>query len=117
MKLIKLISFVAVGVVVPCTITVTNSSALAGGVQIRTPNVEAITRSDGSVYINSRKTTVRVPSRRFWTPWSYWSLPWQNNVSDRHTARCNQTSYQSTSRVTASSRQIVQSSISHNTCK
>ena len=118
MKLIKLISFVAVGVVVPCTITATNNSALAGEVHIRTPNVEAMTGSDGSVYINSKKTTVRVPSRRrYWTPWNYWSLPWQNNVSDRHTARCNQISHRSTSRVTASSSQIVQSSISHNTCK
>ena len=118
MKLTKLISFVAVGVVIPSTITVTNSSALAGEVQIRTPNVEAVTRDDGSVYVNSGGTTVQVPSRRrYWIPWDYWHLPWQNNVSNRHTSKCNQTSYQSTSRVTASSSQIVQSSISRNTCK
>ena len=116
MKLTKLISFVAVGVVIPSTLTVTNS-ALAGEVQIRTPNVEAVTRSDGSVYVNSGGTKVQVPSRRYWIPWDYWRLPWQNNVSNRHTSKCNQTSYQSTSRVTASSSQIVQSSISRNTCK
>ena len=119
MKLTKLIGFVTVSVVIPSTITVTNSSALAGDVQIRTPNIEAVTKSDGSVYINSGKTTVRVPSRRYWTPWRYWRLPWHNSnsVSDRYTSECRHTSYQSTSHVTDSSSQIVQSSISNNICK
>ena len=115
MKLTKLIGFVTVGVVIPSTITVASSSAWAGDVQIRTPNIEAVTKNDGSVYINSGKTTVRVPSRpRYWTPWRYWRLPWHNsnNVSERYTSNCRHTSYQSTSRVTDSSSQIVHRAIS-----
>ena len=119
MKLTKLIGFVTVSVVIPSTIIVASSSALAGDVQIRTPNLEAVTDRDGSVYINTGKTSVRVPSRRRdWTPWRYWRLPWQgsNNVRERYISKCRHTSYQSTSHVNASSSQIVQSSISSNTC-
>ena len=117
MKLRKLIGFVAIGVVIPSTIVATNSSALAGETRITTPNIEAVTRSDGSVYVNSGGTTVEVPSRRrYWTPWRYLRLPWQSNTSDRHSSNCRHTSHQSTSRITATSSQVVQSSISSNTC-
>ena len=117
MKLTKLIGFVAIGVVIPSTVVATNSSALAGDTRIKTSNVEAVTKSDGSVYVNTGGTTVRVPSRRYWTPWRYWRLPWQSNFSDRSSSNCRQTSHQSTSRINAFGSQIVQSSISSNTCK
>ncbi|MGD1920140.1 MAG: hypothetical protein ACFCAD_15385 [Pleurocapsa sp.] len=117
MKLTKLIGFVAVSVVVPSTIITTNNSALAGDIQIRTPNVEAVTRSDGSVYVNSGDTTVRVPSRRrYWTPWRYWRLPWQSNIRDKHSYKCRHSSHQSTSRITSSGSQIIQNNIASNTC-
>lgn len=117
MKLTKLIGFVAVGIVVPNTIITTNDSAWAGDARVRTSNVEAVTRSDGSVYVNSGGTTVQVPSRRrYWTPWRYWRLPWQNNVSNKHSYKCRHSSHQSTSRITSSGSQIVQSSVSTNIC-
>ena len=117
MKLTKIIGFVAVGVVLPNTIIATNNSALAGEVKVSTPNVEAVTRSDGSVYINTGGTTVQVPSRRkAWTSWRYWRLPWQQDNYTRDSSSCRHSSYQSTSQVTPSSSKIVQSSISSNNC-
>ncbi|MCC0177505.1 hypothetical protein I4641_11000 [Waterburya agarophytonicola K14] len=114
MKLTNLIGFVAIGVVIPSTILAGNNSALAD-VKVSTPNVEAITRSDGSVYVNSGGTTVQVPShRRYWTPWRYWRLPWQNLKSER--SNCRQTSYQATTRITPSSSKIIQSSVASNGC-
>lgn len=117
MKLTKLIGFVAVGMVIPGTILATSNSVLAGEVRITTPNVETVTRSDGSVYVNSGGTIVQTPSRsrsNYWTPWRYWRLPWQKYSHNRPT--CRQTSYQATSQVTPSSSSIVQSSISSNSC-
>lgn len=115
MKLTKLIGFVAVVVVIPNTIVTANNSAFAGETRIKTPNVEAITKSDGSVYVNAGDTTVKVPSRRsYWTPWRYWRLPWRSSINSSY--KCRHTSHQSTSRITASGSQIVQSSISSNTC-
>lgn len=115
MKLTKLIGFVAMGVVIPSTVVATNDSVLAGEIKINTPNVEAVTRSDGSVYINSGDTKVQVPSRRrSWTPWRSWRLPWQNYSSTR--SNCRHSSYQSTSQVTSSSSRIVQSSVTSKTC-
>ena len=118
MKLTKLIGFVAVAVVIPNTIVTANSSAFAGETRIKTPNVEAVTRSDGSVYVNAGDTTVKVPSRRnYWTPWRYWRFPWRSSARNYNSSyKCRHTSHQSTSRITASGSQVIQSSISSNTC-
>lgn len=115
MKLTNLIGFVAVGVVIPSTIVATNNSALAD-VKVSTPNVEAVTRNDGSIYVNSGGTTVRVPSRRrYWTPWRYWRMPWQNYT--RSNSSCRHSSYQTTTRVNSSGTQTIQSNISSNSCR
>lgn len=115
MKLTNLIGFVAIGVVIPNTILAGNNSALAD-VKVSTPNVEAFTRSDGSVYVNSGGTTVTVPNRRqYWTPWRYWRLPWQNNLKSE-SSNCRHSSYQATTRVTPSSSKIIQSSVVSNDC-
>lgn len=111
----KLIGFMAIGIVLPSTVIATNDAVWAREVKISTPNVEAITRSDGSVYLNSGGTTLQVPSRRrYWTPWRSWRLPWQNYSNT--SPNCHHSSYQSTSHVTASGNKIVQSSISSNSC-
>lgn len=111
----KLIGLVTISIVLPSTIIITNDAAWAGEVKVNTPNIEAVTRSDGSIYLNSGGTTVRVPSRRrYWTPWHSWRLPWQNYSSTR--PKCHHSSYQSTSQVTASGNKIVQSSISSQLC-
>ena len=109
----KLIGLVAMGIVLP-SIFATNNNALAKEVRVNTNKVEAVTRSDGSIYINSGDTTVKLPSRRAWNPWRSWRLPWQDYSNT--SSGCRHSSYQSTSRVTASSSTIVQSSVSRNTC-
>ena len=106
-----------IGIVLPSTVIATNDAVWAGEVKVNTPNIEAITRSDGSVYLNSGGTTVQVPSRRrYWTPWRSWRLPWQSYSSTRSSPNCRHSSYQSTSHVTASGSKITQSSVSSNLC-
>ena len=118
MKPTKLINLIVAGLVLPSiTITSWTGLAIASPVKVKTANVEAVTRSDGSVYVNSGRTTVKVPSRRshrYWNPIRYWRFPWQSYHSDRQT--CRHSSYQSTSHVTQSSSRIVQSSVSSHTC-
>lgn len=119
MKKKQLMGLLAMGIVIPSTAIASCNSAIASELKVKTPNVEAISRRDGSVYINSGGTTVQVPSRRtyrYWTPWRSWRLPWQSNYNSIR-SNCRHSSYQSTSRVTESSSQIIQSSISSNTCK
>ena len=117
MKLNKLIELMAVGIILPTTaIANMPKSVTAHEVKVSTPNIQAITRSDGSTYVNSGGTVVDVPSRRSyrsWNPFRYWSLPWRSYKSNRHT-NCRQSSYQST-KTTASGR-VVQSSSSRHSC-
>ncbi|MDJ0568445.1 MAG: hypothetical protein QNJ53_05305 [Pleurocapsa sp. MO_192.B19] len=117
MKPTKLMGLVAVGIVLPSTAIAFCSSAIASEVKVKTTNVEAVTRSDGSVYVNSGGNTIKVPSRRSyrsWNPFRYWRLPWQSYSSNR--SNCRHSSYQSTSHVTESNSKIVQSSVSSHTC-
>jgi hypothetical protein len=117
MKPRNLMGLMVVGIILPMTVITAESSVLASEVKVKTPNVEAVTSRDGSIYLNSNGTIVQVPSRssyRSWHPFRYWRLPWQNNNNVR--SNCRHSSYQATSHVTPSSSSIVQSSISHNTC-
>ena len=105
---------VAAGLILPSTAVAFGNSALAE-VKVKTNNVEAITRSDGSIYVDTGGTTLNVPQRdprRYWNPFRYWSFPWQsldNRSSDR---QCRQSSYQSTHQTTQSGT-VQHSSYSH----
>ena len=121
MKPNKLIGLMAVGLILPSTAIAFGDSVLAKEVRVKTANVEAVTRSDGSVYVNTEGTTVSVPrrnTRRYWNPIRYWQLPWHFgsdrealNKSNRH---CHQTTYQSTQQTTQSG--TVQHSSYSNNC-
>lgn len=115
----KLMGLVAIGIVLPSTVVTTNSSTLATEIKIKTGNVETVTRSDGSIYLNSGGNIIQVPSdRHSRNPWRYWRFPWQNYSSSNNSIRsnCRQSSYRSTNRVSDSSSTIVQSSFSSNIC-
>ena len=114
----KLIGLLAAGIVLPTMAIATANVAIASEVKVKTSNVEAFTRSDGSIYVNSGGTSVRVPSRRthrYWTPWRSWRFPWRSYTTNRPT--CRHSSYQSTSHITKSGKQTMQSSISSNSCR
>jgi len=116
MKPNKLIGLVAVGLILPSTAVAFSSSVLAREVRVKTANVEAVTRSDGSVYINTGGTTVSLPrrqTRRYWNPFRYWQSPWQSLNGERH---CRQTSYQSTQQTSQSGHTVQHSSYS-DSCK
>ncbi|WP_019505997.1 hypothetical protein [Pleurocapsa sp. PCC 7319] len=113
MKPTKLMGLVAIGMMLPSTLIASSISVNASTVQVKTSNLEATTHSDGSVYVNSGGTSVKVPSRRsyrYWSPWRSWRFPWQSYRSVP--SNCHQSSYQSTSHVTRSSNRIVQHSVS-----
>ena len=115
MKPDKLIGLVAVGLILPST-AIALSDSVQAEVRVKTANVEAVTRNDGSIYVNTGGTNVSVPrhrTRRSWNPLRYWQLPWRNSSNDRH---CRQTIYQSTRQTTHSGNHIVQHSSSNN-CK
>jgi hypothetical protein len=117
MKPRNLMGLMAVGIVLPITVIAAESSVFANEVKVKTPNVEAMTSRDGSIYLNSGGTVVQVPSRssyRAWYPFRYWRLPWQSKTNLR--SNCRYSSSQTTSHVTQSSSSIVQSSVSRNTC-
>lgn len=119
MKLANLIGFVAIGIFIPGSILTNSDAVLAREVRVNTPNVEAVTRSDGSVYLNSGDTTVQVPSRdrdrsRYWIPWRYWRLPWQQHSDNRPS--CYQSSYQATTQTTSSGSSFVTSRVSNYSC-
>lgn len=117
MKPRKLMGLMAVSIILPITAMTAESSVLANEVKVKTPNVEAFTNRDGSIYLNSNGTIVQVPSRssyRSWHPFRHWRLPWQSNRNVR--SNCRYSSYQATSHVTQTSSSIIQSSVSHNTC-
>lgn len=116
MKPNKLIGLVAVGLILPSTAIALGNSVLASEVRVKTANVEAVTRSDGSIYVDTGRTSINVPrrSRRSWYPWRYWNFPWQSLSSDRDT--CRHTSYQSTQQTTQSGQTTVQSSSYSHSC-
>ena len=117
MKPNKLIGLVAAGLILPSTAIAFSDSVLAE-VKVKTNNVEAITRSDGSVYVDTGGTTINVPRRdtaRYWNPFRYWSFPWQSRTNlDRRTnnSQCHQSSYQSTQQNTQSGHTVQHSSYS-----
>lgn len=124
MKPNKLIGLVAVGLILPSTAIAFGNSVLAE-VRVKTANVEAVTRSDGSIHINTGDTTVSVPrryNRQSWNPLRYWRVPWRSyssprlvpeDASNRH---CRQTTYQSTRQTTQSGNHTVQHS-SYSNCE
>ncbi|MEL7523497.1 MAG: hypothetical protein AAFY63_22905 [Cyanobacteria bacterium J06643_13] len=122
MKPKKIIGLVAVGLILPSTAIALSNSVLASEVKVKTANVEAVTRSDGSVYIDTGGTTLSVPrhsshrysSRRSWSPWRYWKFPWQSFSSDRDI--CRHSSYQSTRQTTHGGGSTVQSSSYSHSC-
>lgn len=117
MKPNKLIGLVAVGLILPSTAISFSDSVLANEVRVKTPNVEAVTRSDGSIYVDTGDTTLNVPRRhssRYWNPFRYWNFPWQRVTSDRKT--CRHTTYQSTKQTTHSGNHTVQHSSYSNDC-
>lgn len=106
----------ATSIILPIIMTA-EGSVFANEVKVKTPNVEAFTNRDGSIYLNSNGTIVQVPSRssyRSWHPFRHGRLPWQSNRNVR--SNCRYSSYQATSHVAQSSSSIIQSSVSHNTC-
>jgi len=117
MKLNKLIGLVAVGLILPSTAIALSNSVLAE-VKVKTANIEAVTRSDGSIYVDTGDTSVSVPrrqTRRYWNPIRSWQLPWQSfSRPNRH---CRQTTYQSTQQTTQSGNHTVQHSSYSNSCK
>jgi len=118
MKLNKLIGLVAVGLILPSTAIAFSNSVLAE-VRVKTANVEAVTRSDGSIYVDTGSTSVSVPrahSRRSWNPLRHWQLPWQSFSNHRGDRHCRQTTYQSTRQTTHSGNHTVQHS-SYSNCK
>ncbi len=105
MKLTNLVGLFALIVLIPTT-------AIAGEIKVKTGNVEATTYSDGSVYVNTGRTTAQVPryhSSPFWNPFRYWRLPWQS--------KCRNSSYQRTTQVTRSGSRVVQSNVSTHSCR
>ena len=83
------ITLVALSILVP-------SAAIAGGVRVSTDKVRATTNSNGSIYVNTAKTSVSVPpSRRSWYPWRSWRTPWRND--------CRTEGYQNTTTQTTTS--------------
>ena len=130
MKPNKLMGLVAAGLILPSTAIASSNSVLAE-VKVKTNNVEAVTRSDGSVYVDTGETTINVPRRntpRYWNPFRYWNFPWHLNSSDSRASdyaprlpsnggtlrdrQCHQSSYQSTQQTTQSGHTVQHSSYS-----
>ncbi|MGF1540808.1 MAG: hypothetical protein ACFCU5_10225 [Pleurocapsa sp.] len=105
MKLKNLVGLCALTILIP-TITIASET------KVKTGNVEVSTYRDGSVYVNTGTTTAQLPNRhssRYWNPFPYWRLPWQNN--------CRNSSYQKTTQVTQSGSRVVQSNVSTHSCR
>lgn len=104
MKYTKLIGLATLLILLPTT-------AMANDIKVKAGNVEVNTYQDGSVYVNTGRTTARVEPRRFsryWNPFRYWRLPWQSN--------CRHSSYQSTTQSTSSGGKVIQSRVSSHSC-
>lgn len=86
MKPYQMLGVMAVGLILPIMAIAEGDAVLASEVRVKTANVEAITRQDGSIYVNTAGTTIAVPQRRVrssWNPWRYWSVPWRSQNRDR----------------------------------
>jgi hypothetical protein len=102
------LSLIALSIIVPTT-------AIADNVRVRTNNIQATTQNNGSIYVNTGKTSISIPARnthndRVWYPWRYWRIPWQSN-------NCYQSSYQSTTQVSNSGSQVVRHSSNSSYCR
>ncbi len=105
MKLKNLVGLFALMVLIPTT-------AMAGETRVKAGNVEVSTYRDGSVYVDTGRTTTQLPhhhSSKFWNPFRYWRLPWQS--------KCRNSSYQRTTQVTRSGSRVVQSNVSTHSCR
>lgn len=96
------ITLVALSIIVP-------SAAIAGGVRVSTDKVRATTNSNGSVYVDTNKTSVNVPVRRTWYPWHSWRAPWRGN--------CRQGGYQSTTITTRGNHSVTRQSSTTSYCR
>ena len=117
MKPNTLIGLMAVGIIVPSTAITSTQGVLAKEVRVKTANIEAVSRRDGTVYINTGGNTVSVPRRRsyrYWNPWRNWNFPWQRYSN--YNSGCRQSSYQSTRQTTRSGSRVIHSSNSSHTC-
>lgn len=87
------------------------TTAIASEIKVKTGSVEASTNRNGSIYVNTRKTRVRVPSRpaSYWNYFRYWRLPWQSG-------NCRHSTYQKTTHVSQSGSRVVQNNVSSRTC-
>lgn len=115
MKPYKILGLIAASLILPSMAIASSNSVLANEVRVKTANLEAVTRQDGSVYIDTGKINVSVPQsrvRHHWNPWRYWN-PWQSQNRDRTSNRLSGNchySYQSTKQTTHLGNKTLQSS-------
>lgn len=102
------LSLIFLGVIIPVT-------AIANNVQVRTNNVQASTQNNGSIYVNTGKTSVSIPARSnyFWDTWRYWLPSWQSNSNNN----CRQTSSQQTTQVSSSGDKVTHRSSTSSYCR
>ena len=89
------------------------SDVSAREIEVKIPRVQAVTRSDGSIQIdtgNSLNVSSRASS---WNPFRNWRLPWRSYRENRHSG-CRQSSYQAIK--TTPSGKKIQSNSQHNRC-
>ncbi|MDJ0691677.1 MAG: hypothetical protein QNJ41_24635 [Xenococcaceae cyanobacterium MO_188.B32] len=87
-------------------------AATGSDIDIQTNSVRASTNRDGSVYIQTGDTSVKVPPRRSyyrrsyrsWYPWQFWRRSWNSG--------CQNKVYQRTTQTTHSGGRVVHSSTS-----
>ncbi|MEM8673337.1 MAG: hypothetical protein AAGF83_05620 [Cyanobacteria bacterium P01_G01_bin.67] len=117
MKSNQLIGLMAVGIILPSAVIASSKGVIANEVRVKTNNIEAVTRRDGSIYINSGGNTVSVPRRRSyrsWNPFHNWNFPWHSFSSNR--SGCRHSSYQSTQQTTRSRSRVIHNSSSSHIC-
>ena len=87
-------------------------AATGSDIDIRTNNVRASSNRDGSVYVQTGNTSVKVPPRRSyyrrsyyrWYPWQFWRRSWNSS--------CRNKVYQRTTQTTRSGGRVIHSSAS-----
>ncbi|BAZ46257.1 hypothetical protein NIES4102_32870 [Chondrocystis sp. NIES-4102] len=110
MKPNKLMGLMAVSMIFPVAIITADQAVFANGISVKTPRVEALTRKDSSIYVNTN-TTIQLPSR---STYRYRHLPRRNRtIVD---SNCRYTSHQTTSHTTRSNSSIIQSTVTSNSC-
>ena len=81
--------------------------ATGSSVEVKTDNVRVSTNRDGSAYVRTGNTSVRVPPRpssQRWYPWQNWRFPWSSS--------CQNKVYQTTTQTTHSGGRVIHSSTS-----